>query len=196
MKENRRQNPSKLRDLQDGARRLKDAIFSPLSRLMDKLHIPPVVLSIIGFLFGSFGAFFLLYSTKWALICIIGYFFFDNADGALARYNKVPTLIGWWQDYILDRILRIEFAIAAIMLSSGLTRQILIWTIFAYLFINTVSVITKDRYHINLDYTFYALLLININLAMILAIIELVPGIIFCIYRALTSRRISFFQAK
>jgi phosphatidylglycerophosphate synthase len=196
MKKNPTQKPSRLKALQDNARRIKDNIFVPLSKLLDKLHVQPIVLTILGFLAGTAGALCIFYSKKWALIFLLLYLFFDNLDGALARFNKTPTIKGWWQDYIIDRILRVEFTVVSIILSNGLVQLIFIWILFAYMFMNAVFLITKNKYHINLDYVFYLLLLINIYWALILAVIELGPSMAFFVYHAIYSRTISSRQKK
>jgi phosphatidylglycerophosphate synthase len=190
------QKPSKLKTFQDNARKIKDKAVFPLIWLLDKLHIPPVVLTILGFLFGTAGAFSIFYSKKLALIFLLLYLLCDILDGALARFNRTPTITGWWQDYIIDRVLRIEFTVVAVILSSGLIQLIFIWILFAYMFMNAIFLITKNKYHINLDYVFYALLLININWAVILAILELGPSMAYFIYHAIYVKKISSRQKK
>jgi phosphatidylglycerophosphate synthase len=176
-----------LKKSQDDARSVKDTIFMPLVKISYDVGFIPLYFTVLAFIFGTLSAvsLLLLYSKKLALIFLLLNLFFDGMDGALARYRGKPTRAGWWQDFIIDRLVRIEFFIVAMLLldgNEGIKLIICIWAMLAYLSLNAIMATTGRRYHINLDFIFYFLLLINVTWAIMFALLETGPGALVFVY--------------
>jgi phosphatidylglycerophosphate synthase len=180
------------------AKRLKDNVVLPVSKFLHKLNVSPSFLSVLGLISGLVGAFFLVYSPKWVWLFILLHLIFDNLDGALARYTNTASLKGEWQDYAIDRIVRIAYIISTIIIFNGTERLICVWILITYVFMNYAYLnLTKHyKYYTQLDYIIYILFIISIYWAIIFSVVKLAIDIIILIYRITVSRTISFHQKK
>lgn len=83
----------------------KDSMVLPFSRLFNWLHFKPIYLTAISFIAGFIAVYFLALGDNeiflyWILVKII----FDGFDGALARFQKKDSKLGFWLDYGTDRL--------------------------------------------------------------------------------------------
>jgi archaetidylinositol phosphate synthase len=79
-------------------------LFRPLARMLEKTHLSPNVITVIGFLLSLLIVPFTVlldYNLAGAMIIVTG--LFDALDGALARLTNRVTVWGGFLDSVLDR---------------------------------------------------------------------------------------------
>ena len=91
-------------------------IFDPVVSGLSYLGISPTLVSIIGLIFGLYGAYvlsrgFLFQSGVWLLISGM----FDILDGSIARYRGVETKFGAFIDSTFDRVTELAYLCALIV---------------------------------------------------------------------------------
>lgn len=88
-------------------RRIKfflDGFFKPFMLLLHRLGVRPIHLTLLSFLFGLLGAFFLFVNWLYALVFLLLWFLLDVGDGMLARTTGTKSQFGAWIDFLVDRV--------------------------------------------------------------------------------------------
>jgi len=167
---------------QKKAKGIKDKVVEPIIRPLYKLGVKPLLLSIIGLIFGILGAISVLYSKKLAILFIALTLLFDNLDGALARYKREPASIGFWQDYFIDRTVRTAYTVVAIIILSGAWQILCILGYIAYIIVCIHNVL-GDRKYVHADYAFNILLVFSPPLAVLFSIFAAWPRLLVIIQK-------------
>ena len=82
-----------------------DSFFKPLVKLLKRLNVDPIHLTVISTIFGLFSVFFLYLDHLLFIVFILLSIFFDKLDGTLARFTNKSTEYGRWMDYLSDSMI-------------------------------------------------------------------------------------------
>lgn len=119
-------------------RKLKDRMFEPVARLF--LNINPKALTLAGFIFGLFSAYFAF--TGLTLFALAMWLFnrgLDGLDGAVARLHEKQDDLGGYLDIMADTVI---YALLPFSLVAGLnstSAYLALAVMLAMFYINTAS---------------------------------------------------------
>src|SRR3989338_3574598 len=103
-----------MRKLVEWFRKKSDRFVLPLVRLLAKWHVHPNSLTIAAFVYGMCAVFFL--SSSWFFLFGILHLCFDKVDGALARFTKQKSKVGFFLDHASDRLIEGFFLVQVVSL--------------------------------------------------------------------------------
>lgn len=86
-----------------------DKALNPYTRLLQRLGIKPIHLTILSLPTGVAGAILVFSKPTIAFPLLITYFTLDFTDGMLARHTKNETRLGEILDYNIDRLIAVTF---------------------------------------------------------------------------------------
>ncbi len=85
---------------------LKDFVILPFTKFFNWLNFKPIHLTFIALILGLISVYFLAEGkNNLFFILILLKIIFDGFDGALARFQKKESKLGFWLDYGSDRLI-------------------------------------------------------------------------------------------
>ncbi len=149
-------------------RKKTDNLVLPVVQVLARLGVHPNALTVCAFISGIVAVFFL----QTSLFFVFGmlHLFFDKVDGALARFAKQKSKVGFFLDHASDRSIEAFFLVQVASLFA-----VVPWVLGLFIVYNIIFLLRRRELFFARTILFLGAFLGLVELALIVA------GVIYCI---------------